>query len=97
MNRESMDNIHYIERVLRLFVGMSLIGSVFYIPVPFDYLIVLPLLGIYPCLTSIVGWDPIYYLADIDQTEMSFNIVERLVANELNESNKVSYLAPKFV
>ena len=78
MTEASLNNIHMIERVLRLFVGCSLIGSVLFVQVPFDYLILLPLIGIYPCLTAIVGWDPIYYVLDIEQISIEKLIDERL-------------------
>ena len=91
MSEPGLDNIHSIERVLRVFIGTSLIGSVFFIPVPFDSLIVLPLIGIYPCLTGIMGWDPVYYLADYDQTQLDFEFVP---GPDLNTSHW--YSASKF-
>ena len=91
MSETSLYNVHIIERVLRLFTGISLISAVFFIPIPFDYLIVLPLMGIYPCLTGINGWDPIYHLADINLTEITFEF-----ETELSQNITLSYLAPKF-
>jgi len=73
MIEKTKGDIHIIERVLRMFIGFSLIASVVYIQTPFNYLIVMPLLGIYPCWTAVVGWDPIYYLANINHAHTFFN------------------------
>jgi hypothetical protein len=93
MTDTSLNNIHMIERVLRLFFGCSLIGSVFFMPIPFDYLILLPLIGIYPCLTAIVGWDPLYYVLDIEQKD-----IERLIDERLEEKfGRSALLMPRAV
>lgn len=91
MTTASLKNIHVIERVLRLFIGFSFIASVFFIPAPFDYLIILPLLAIYPCLTAMVGWDPVYYLADVSQENTSFIIDITPLRNTGN-----AYLTPEY-
>jgi len=58
--------MHYVERVARIILGYGLIFSVAFQPVPLDYLLILPLIAIYPSLTGIVGWDPFYALFEIN-------------------------------
>ena len=81
MTETSMNNLSNVERVARLFIGCSLIGSVMFLPGPFQYLILMPLIGIYPCLTAIVGWDPVYYVFGIKQTRLGSFIENNLLPN----------------
>lgn len=92
MTETSMNNVDNIERVFRFFIGCSLIGSVMFIPVPFDYLILLPLIGIYPCLTAIVGWDPTYFVFGINREKVGTLLEDRLTPYDQNE-----LLRPRFI
>ena len=92
MTETSLNNLHNIERVLRLFIGCSLIASVMFISTPFDYLILMPLVGIYPCLTAIIGWDPAYYVFGIDQSKS-----EALLEDRLQPYNPAGLLKPRFI
>ncbi len=92
MTETSINNLGNIERVFRLFMGCSLIGSVLFVPVPFDYLVLLPLVGIYPCLTAIVGWDPVYYVFGINQTRLEALLEDRLLPN-----NRLDILRPRVI
>lgn len=86
LNGIELNNVNAFERALRLFAGCSLIGSVFFLTAPFDYLILLPLLGIYPCLTAIVGWDPLYYVLGLNQSNLVTFIEQRFAQNYTVES-----------
>jgi len=92
MTETSMNNVNNIERVLRLFIGCSLIGSVMFVPVPFDYLILMPLLGIYPCLTAIVGWDPTYFVLGINKMK-----IDTLLENRLLPYTRTNILRPSII
>ena len=92
MTDTGINNLGNIERVFRLFMGCSLIGSVLFVPVPFDYLVLLPLVGIYPCLTAIVGWDPFYYVFGINQTRLEALLEDRLLPN-----NRLDILRPRVI
>ena len=92
MTGYSIDNLGNIERVLRLFIGCSLIGSVLFVPVPYDYLILMPLVGIYPCLTAIVGWDPVYYVFGIKHAKFDTALEDRLLPY-----NQLDLLRPRFI
>ena len=92
MQETNLNNINAIERVLRLFIGSSLIGSVMLVPIPFDYLILMPLLGIYPCLTGIVGWDPVYFVLGKEQTK-----IEKLIDERITQLGTTSLLRPRAI
>ena len=92
MNETNLNNVNAIERVLRFFIGCSLIGSVLFVPVPFDYLILMPLFGIYPCLTAIVGWDPVYFVLGMEQTK-----IEKLFDDRLTDIGTTSLLRPRAI
>jgi len=88
----NLNNINNIERVVRLFIGCSLIGSVMFLPAPFHYLILMPLIGIYPCLTAIVGWDPVYYVFGVNQERIG-NFIE----NSLLPNSTADILRPRII
>jgi len=66
MKESTFENLHYVERIARIIFGYGLIFSVLFQPVPLQYLVVLPLVAIYPCLTGLLGWDPFYDLLKIN-------------------------------
>ena len=86
MTEMDLINMNGIERVIRLFLGCSLIGSVMLSPFTFEYLVLLPLVGIYPCMTAIVGWDPVYFIFDINRPKLDKLIQERLVPDNISTS-----------
>lgn len=86
MTDMDINNMNGIERVVRFFLGCSLIGSVMLSPFTFEYLVLLPLIGIYPCMTAIVGWDPIYFILDINRPRLENLIQKHLVTDNSNAS-----------
>jgi len=92
MTGTSMNNISGIERVVRLFIGSALIGSVMLTPAPFHFLILMPLIGIYPCLTAIVGWDPVYYVFGINKARFG-----NLLEDHLLPRSHIDLLKPNFI
>ena len=84
MTEMDINNLNGIERVLRLFVGCALIGSVMLSPFTFEYLVLMPLIGIYPCLTAILGWDPIYFALDVNRPKVDKLIQDHLVPSSSN-------------
>jgi len=92
MTGTNMNNIGGVERVIRLFIGCALIGSVMLTPAPFHYLILMPLIGIYPCLTAIVGWDPAYYVFGINKTRIGVLLEDHLLPRA-----HIDLLRPHFI
>lgn len=91
MTQMDLNNMNGIERVLRLFFGCCLIGSVMITPFSFEYLVLLPLIGIYPCMTAIVGWDPVYFVFDINRPRLESFIQQHLVP----DTGDVTLLTPR--
>jgi len=87
MTETGMNNLTNIERVIRLFFGCSLVGSVMFLSDPFGYLILLPLIGVYPCLTAIVGWDPVYFVFGVNQRRFG-----DFIENNLLSSSPIDFL-----
>ncbi len=58
-------NIHSVERVLRILVGLVLISLAFFGPSNKWFL-----LGVVPFLTGVVGWCPPYQLLGINTKKM---------------------------
>lgn len=87
-------NMHTYERVLRVLLGGGMIVSVLFVPAPFNYLVLLPLVGIYPCLTGVIGWDPLYYLANFNALE-----IDHYPATDAEQQgpDSFSYLTPRYV
>lgn len=56
-------NVHYIDRIVRLVLGAALLG--FFVLSDSDYKI-FGLLGIIPLMTGLVGFCPVYSLLGID-------------------------------
>ena len=59
MNKASVENITYSNRVVRTVVGLGLIFSVGLQSGPLGIAAILPLIAIYPIMTGVLGWDPI--------------------------------------
>lgn len=53
-------NIHYIERILRIVLGLSLLSLAFWGPSNLLFLI-----GIIPLVTGLHGWCPLYALLGV--------------------------------
>ena len=89
MTDTGINNLNGIDRVVRFFIGCCLIGSVMLSPVNFELIVLLPLFGIYPCLTAIFGWDPVYYVFGINKPKL-----EKLIQEQIDNSR---LLAPRTV
>ena len=61
-NRFALQNIGIIDRTVRIIVGVSMIGAWFVYPIASVsmWFALLPLLGVFPLLTGILGWCPTY-------------------------------------
>ena len=55
-------NVGSIDRILRIIIGVALIGLVFYMPDPFD-----PWgwIGVVPLATAAIGWCPLYAILGV--------------------------------
>jgi hypothetical protein len=60
----ALQNVGIIDRTIRILVGLGMIGAWFFYPIESVSLwfVALPLLGIAPLLSGILGWCPIYAL-----------------------------------
>lgn len=58
----ALQNIGLIDRLVRIGVGAGMIGVWFFYPVEIVsmWFAVLPLLGVFPILSGIIGWCPAY-------------------------------------
>lgn len=58
----ALQNIGLIDRTVRVLVGLGMIGVWFFYPIESVniWLAMLPLLGILPLLSGILGWCPVY-------------------------------------
>ena len=63
MNNTTYTNISNTERAIRIIVGLALTYSVAFQTGTLGLAAILPLLAIYPVITGIIGWDPVYNLA----------------------------------
>jgi hypothetical protein len=61
-NRYVLQNVGLFDRIIRVVVGLAMIGFWFFYPVESVniWLALLALVGIYPLLSGILGWCPIY-------------------------------------
>jgi len=63
-NSNALQNIGLIDRTVRVIVGLAMISVVLFYP--FEsvnlWFAILPLLGVYPLLSGILGWCPTYAL-----------------------------------
>jgi hypothetical protein len=51
-----------MERIVRIGIGYGLIVTTMTASAPGEFLLLLPLLAIYPVLTGMFGWDPVFEL-----------------------------------
>lgn len=59
----AIQNMGWLDRVVRVLVGAGLVGVVFmdiYAGQPLSWHAYLPIIAIYPLITAIMGWDPLY-------------------------------------
>lgn len=91
-------NLQIHERVIRIIIGTGFILSVLFLSAPVNLMIILPLIGIYPCLTGIVGWDPLYHLAGLNaQLSIKQLSSDQGSANPVfDKAGKLSYLPPRY-
>jgi hypothetical protein len=63
-NKNALQNIGLIDRSVRIIVGLAMISTWFFYPVESVNLwfAALPLLGVFPLLSGILGWCPVYAL-----------------------------------
>lgn len=61
-NRNALQNIGLIDRTVRVIVGLAMIAVWFVYPIASVsmWFAVLPLLGVFPLLSGILGWCPVY-------------------------------------
>lgn len=61
-HKNAIQNIGLIDRVVRMLVGIAMISIWFFYPVESVsmWFAILPLLGVFPLLSGIIGWCPIY-------------------------------------
>lgn len=62
----NLQNIDWVERVGRFALGMGLIIALLIGEGPLGWWATLPLIAIYPSLTAVLGWDPVYALVARD-------------------------------
>jgi hypothetical protein len=59
----AIQNVGWMDRIVRVLIGAALVAVVFvdiYEGQPLGWDAYLPLLAIYPLITAILGWDPLY-------------------------------------
>ncbi|MFC1748591.1 DUF2892 domain-containing protein [Pseudomonadota bacterium] len=69
-----VQNMGWFDRIARVIVGAALILAVLYEMqkgVPIGGYAYLPILAIYPLMTGILGWDPLYAAGHIKSCDMS--------------------------
>lgn len=61
-NANALQNVGAVDRLARVIIGTIMIGAWFLYPIHtiHSWFAVLPLVGVYPFLTGILGWCPIY-------------------------------------
>ena len=59
MNTNSIENIPFAERIVRLMFSLALVMIPFMVEGSLGNFALLPLFGIYPGLTSFIGYDPL--------------------------------------
>jgi hypothetical protein len=70
-----------VERIVRTTIGVVLIGSVFVAKGPLDWAVVMPLLGIYPLLTGVMGIEPMRVF--LERGSMTYRTVQYTVGGAL--------------
>lgn len=56
----TVQNIDWIERVGRFALGMAVIVGVMTAEGILGWGALLPIIAVYPCITAVLGWDPVY-------------------------------------
>jgi Protein of unknown function (DUF2892) len=70
MTDSRFDNVNPLERLIRLAAGGVLIAVIFYPGVTAFWL---ALVAVYPIMTAIMAWDPLYALLGNVKLQMPFN------------------------
>jgi hypothetical protein len=60
MKNTTYTNISNTERAVRIIVGLALTYSVLLQTGTLGLAAILPLIAVYPVMTAIIGWDPVY-------------------------------------
>jgi hypothetical protein len=76
MKNTTYTNISNTERAVRITIGLALTYSVAFQTGTLGLAAILPLVAVYPIMTGIIGWDPVYNI--ITQTK---NRIVRTRAN----------------
>ena len=67
-------NIHYVERIFRVVLGVSLISLAFWGPSSLWFL-----LGVIPLATGLKGWCPLYSILGISTCKEKLSISHKLL------------------
>ena len=70
----AIQNIGWFDRIVRVVIGFALLGVVYVDLIkemPLGWHVFLPLLAIYPLLTAILGWDPLYAAGHVKTCDTS--------------------------
>ncbi len=67
-------NIHYVERIFRVALGISLISLAFWGPSSLWFL-----LGVIPLATGLKGWCPLYSILGISTCKENLSISHKLL------------------
>ena len=79
-------NISMSNRAVRVLLGCSMVGIVFFSnSVPLGWLAMLPLIAIYPLMTGVLGWDPVY---------AAFRRLHSQASETSGQTEKVGTVAP---
>lgn len=60
MKNTTYTNISNAERTIRIIVGLALTYSVSFQTGTLGLAAIIPLVAVYPVMTGIIGWDPVY-------------------------------------
>ena len=55
----------FIERMSRAFIGFMLLLFSFTVAINSEWFSTLQLVAMYPLLTALIAWDPVYFIIDI--------------------------------
>ncbi|ALP53136.1 hypothetical protein Tel_08185 [Candidatus Tenderia electrophaga] len=73
-NLGAIQNVGWLDRVVRTLIGLALVGIVFldlYRGVTLGWYAYLPLVALYPLLTGMLGWDPFYAASHVKSCDTS--------------------------
>ena len=79
-------NLGYVDRVSRFLIGAALVASVYILTTPAElsWALYLPLVGLYPLTTAMVGWDPLYAILGVNTNVKS--VTEAAMAKAIRQT-----------